>query len=75
MVTGTTTGSVILRPCPVCGKMPRVSGSYNPGFAWCVIQCKPFLRKPHLKIEEGKASWDRALAYGSIRWNRRAENG
>ena len=33
-----------------------------------------FLRKPHLKIEEGKARWDRALKYGIEHWNRRASN-
>jgi hypothetical protein len=65
-----------LKPCPVCGKKPRIKrdpGYEYAGFgAWCTIQCKPFLRKPHLKIEEGKASWDRALQYAAERWNRRA---
>lgn len=65
-----------LKPCPVCGKQPKVFrdiGYETSGFgAWCTIQCKPFLRKPHLKIEEGKATWERALKYGIERWNRRA---
>jgi hypothetical protein len=69
----------LLKPCPVCGKLPKIKRDYNyehSAFgAWCTIQCKPFLRKPHLKIEEGKASWDRALKYGIEHWNRRAENG
>ena len=67
-----------LKPCPKCGKLPKIKRDYNyeySGFgAWCTIQCKPFLRKPHLKIEEGKASWDRALKYGIERWNERANN-
>ena len=67
-----------LKPCPICGKLPKIIRDYNyehSGFgAWCTIQCKPFLRKPHLKIEEGKASWDRALKYGIEQWNRRAGN-
>ena len=62
--------------CPICGKEPKVirdlayeSSGYG---AWCIIQCKPFMRKPHLKIEEGKSTWDRALQYGAERWNRLA---
>ena len=65
-----------LKPCPFCGKQPKVLrdiGYETCGFgAWCTIQCKPFLRKPHLKIEEGKSTWERALKYGIERWNRRA---
>lgn len=68
----------LLKPCPVCGKLPKTKRDYcyeECGFgAWCTIQCKPFLLKPHLKIEEGKASWERALKYGIEHWNRRAEN-
>ena len=68
-----------LKPCPVCGKLPKIKRDYSyesAGFgAWCTIQCKPFLRKPHLKIEEGKASWERALLYGAERWNRMVSDG
>ena len=64
---------IYLKPCPVCGKKPSVKLYEYSGFgAWCTIQCKPFLRKPHLKIEEGKASRDRALQYAAESWNRRA---
>lgn len=67
-----------LKPCPVCGKMPKVTRdlTYEAlGFgAWCTIQCKPFLRKPHLKIEEGKARWERALEYAVEHWNRKCED-
>jgi len=63
-----------LEPCPVCGKTPRIKRDYSyEGScfgAWCTIECKPFLRKPHLRIEEGKASWERALKYGIEHWNR-----
>ena len=63
-----------LKPCPVCGKKPKIKRDYsyeaNGYGAWCTIQCKPFMRKPHLKVEEGKARWDRALKYGIERWNR-----
>ena len=60
-----------LKKCPVCGKQPKVKRDYNyeaSGFgAWCTIQCKP-----HLKIEEGKATWDRALKYAIAKWNVKA---
>ena len=68
-----------LKPCPVCGKFPKIKRDYcyeemSYG-ARCTIQCKPFLRKPHLKVEEGKASWDRALKCGIEHWNRRVNDG
>lgn len=73
MVAGMN-ADTILRPCPVCGKQPRVSVSYAPGYGgWCVIQCKPLLRKPHLKVEEGKALLDSAIRRARVRWNREAE--
>ena len=66
-----------LKPCPICGKTPKIKrdiGYETSGFgAWCTIQCKPFLRKPHLKIEEGKSTWDRALKHSIEHWNRRVE--
>lgn len=67
-----------LKPCPICGKRPRIKrdiGYETSGFgAWCTIQCKPFLRKPHLKVEHGKSIWDRAFLYAAYEWNRRADN-
>lgn len=67
-----------LKPCPVCGRYPKIKRDYGyeqSGFgAWCTIQCKPFLQKPHLKIEEGKSTWERALNYGIEHWNRRVNN-
>ena len=64
-----------LKPCPICGRMPKVKrdiGYESSGFgAWCTIQCKPFMRRPHMKVEEGKASWERALKYVIEAWNGR----
>jgi hypothetical protein len=66
-----------LRPCPICGRSPKIKRDYSyeaSGFgSWCTIQCKPLFRKPHLKVEEGKSTWDRALEYAMIRWNTEAE--
>ena len=62
-----------IKPCPVCGKIPKVYRDY--GYeaigwgAWCTIQCKPFLRKTHIKIESGKAMWNRAFLDAIERWN------
>ena len=67
-----------LKPCPICGKHPKIirDYGYESSFlgAWCIIQCKPFLRKPHLKVEEGKAKWERALKYAIEAWNRMAND-
>jgi hypothetical protein len=65
-------------PCPVCGKQPRIYRDYGyeeSGFgAWCTIECKPLFRKPHLKVECGKAEWKRALMGAVEGWDARAEN-
>lgn len=70
-----------LLPCPICGRYPKIKRAYgyeaNGYGAWCTIQCKPFLRKSHLKIESGKSTWDRALEYAIRDWNaevRKAED-
>lgn len=66
-----------LKPCPVCGKIPKIKRNYsyeaNGYGAWCTIQCKPLSRKPHLKIEEGKSMWDRAYKYAIMDWNKMVE--
>lgn len=63
----------ILKPCPKCGKIPKVYRDIEYemlGFgAWCTIECKPFLRKPHFKVEQGKALWMRAFEYAVAIWN------
>lgn len=65
-----------LKLCPICGRMPIIKrdfGYETSGFgAWCTICCRPFLRT-HLKVEEGKASWARALNYAVEEWNRMVE--
>lgn len=67
----------VLRPCPRCGKIPKVYrdiGYEVSGFgAWCTIECKPIFRKPHFKVEQGKATWKRAFGYAVAVWNGYAE--
>lgn len=58
-----------LKSCPACNKQPRIRQERDSSGAWCIIQCKPFLRKPHLKIECGKASPERAYAEAVEAWN------
>lgn len=64
-----------LKPCPKCGRKPKIIRDYgyeiNGYGAWCTIQCKPFLRKPHMKVESGKALWGRAHKEAVEAWNRR----
>lgn len=63
-----------IRPCPVCGKQPRITRDFNyrpvSGGAWCIIQCKPLFRRRHLVIEGGEISWDLAVERTVERWNK-----
>ena len=66
-----------IKSCPICGRMPvfkRDSGYETSAFgAWCTIYCKPYFRT-HLKVEQGKSSWARALDCAVEEWNRRVED-
>lgn len=66
-----------LNTCPVCGKAPKVyrdfAYEYSGFGSWCTIECKPFLRKPHVKVECGKASWERAFVGAISGWNAKTE--
>lgn len=77
MSGGEEMSEIKLNPCPICGKIPKVKRDY--GYeascfgAWCTIQCKTFFRKPHLKIENGKSTWERAYKYAIEDWNEMVE--
>lgn len=60
-------------PCPVCGRQPKIYRSSMNGEN-CTFECKPFLRKPHLKVESAKADWKRALVEACNEWNRRTKD-
>lgn len=67
--------SSLLNPCPICGKQPKMyaemrSGGYG---GWCTIRCKPLFRKPHMIVESGKSTLDRAIKYAVEDWNRMCE--
>jgi hypothetical protein len=61
------------KPCPICGKQPKAYsdlGYAANGFgAWVTLECKPFLRIPHKRVECGKASERRAYEGAIEIWN------
>ena len=61
------------KPCPICGKAPKIFISLDFsqfGFGgYGVVQCKPFLRKPHLRIESGGPSAEWAEQSAIQNWN------
>ena len=62
-----------LKPCPICNKQPKIHRDYayeESGFgAWCTIECGNLFKR-HLKVEGGKASWERALEGACLSWNK-----
>ena len=63
-----------LKPCPVCGRMPKVR--YR-AFGCCgvlaEVRCKPLFRWEHLSAWHGAATMERAFEMAAKDWNRRAE--
>ena len=68
---------IVLQVCPICGKEPKVKRDWSyeaSGYgAWCTIQCKPLFRKRHMKIEAGKADFQRAFEEAATAWNNLCE--
>lgn len=67
---------IIIKSCPICKKKPKIYRDHNyeaMGYgAWCTIKCKPLFGKTHLKVEVGKASWNRAYKEAVEQWNEKA---
>ena len=65
------------KTCPKCGKKPRIAFDldlYEAGFGgYVTVQCKPFLRKPHLKIEVNHADANLAKKKAIEEWNRQVD--
>lgn len=65
-----------LKPCPVCGRMPKVRCSaIGHCGAWVEVQCKPLFRREHLAVRHGAATMELAFDMAAEDWNRRADNG
>lgn len=64
-----------LKPCPFCGRKPKVKMLYYPTGGECIIECKPIFRKAHKQILRCCANIDRAEKEAIEAWNRRAEDG
>ena len=65
-----------LKPCPVCGRMPKVRYSAFGCSGVCVeVRCKPLFRREHLSVRHGAATMGRAFGMAAEDWNRRADNG
>lgn len=62
-----------LKPCPVCGRMPKVRYSALGISGVCVeVRCKPLFRREHLAVWHGAATMERAFDMAAEAWNRRA---
>lgn len=65
-----------LKPCPVCGRMPKVRrGAIGRCGAWVEVRCKPLFRREHLAVRHGAAIMERAVDMAAEDWNRRADYG
>lgn len=65
-----------LKPCPVCGRMPKVRyrafGCYG---AWVEVRCKPLFRREHLAVRHGAATMELAVDMAAEDWNQGADYG
>lgn len=65
-----------LKPCPICGRMPKVRYRAFGCSGFCVeLRCKPLFRREHLAVQHGAATMERAFDMAVEAWNRRAEHG
>lgn len=65
-----------LKPCPVCGRMPKVRyRAFGCCGDWVEVRCKPLFRREHLAVWHCVATEERAFDMAAEAWNRRASNG
>lgn len=65
-----------LKPCPVCGRMPKVRyRAFGCCGTWVEVQCKPLFRREHLAVQHGAAAMERAVDMAAEDWNRRVDYG
>lgn len=64
-----------LKPCPLCGRMPKVRyRAFGCCGGWVEVRCKPLFRREHLAVQHGAATMERAFDMAVENWNRRADN-
>lgn len=70
-----TPDEIKLKPCPFCGRMPKIRYRV---FECCgtlvEVRCKPLFRREHIAVRHGAAITERALDMAAEDWNRRAEH-
>lgn len=71
-----TMDKIELKPCPVCGRMPKVRyRAFGVCGAWVKVRCKPLFRREHLAVWYGAATMELAFDMAVEDWNRGADNG
>lgn len=72
---GLTIDEIKLKPCPVCGRMPKVRYRTFGGYgSWVEVRCKPLFQREHLAVRHGAATMERAVDMAAEDWNRRADH-
>lgn len=65
-----------LKPCPVCGRMPKVRyRAFGVCGAWVEVRCKPLFRREHLAVRHGAATMELAVNMAAEDWNQGANYG
>jgi hypothetical protein len=65
----------VLKPCPECGRKPKVKLLYYPTGAECIIECRRLFCNSHRQVIICCASVENAERRAIEAWNRRADNG
>lgn len=60
---------VPLKPCPVCGKKPKLYADFNFYGNFGMVRCKPLFGKTHFSAYVGKASPDFVIREVVKEWN------
>lgn len=67
-----------LAPCPVCGKLPKLTRDYvfeEMTNKVCIIaKCKPIFGKPHIRIQVVGDNENNAINYCITSYNKAARN-
>lgn len=61
---------ITIKPCPKCGRIPKlkIKCHFSTGIT-CEIQCKPFLRKPHMCVKRTAKPHESVIFKTAKLWN------